>query len=258
MTLPAIGPGAGRDPAPPTRPGARAADSPGMPAFDALLRVLRPGVREEDVSPDAGPADPAAPLARMFNQDGFFAGPLAAGGDGAADPAAAAAGPDPALPVLRTAAADGPAGTGAAISAGTPLHSDRAAAALRAPAPPGPGAMARAAAPLRGSAGPPGPGGAADAGGRPALAETFESAMPARRAHPRAGASPGANVNLVLRLDAAGEELNLSVRLARLTREQRERLRAEIERLLADHGFVPGEIRLNGLTGPERPGQEGG
>ena len=62
----------------------------------------------------------------------------------------------------------------------------------------------------------------------------------------------GSAVDAQLSLEAGEEGLRLLARVGRLGREDRERLRGDIARLLTSHGYAAAEIRLNGDRGSPR------
>lgn len=242
--------------------GAEAETGTGQSDMAALARSIVAWAAETAFPPDGGtmPAGmPAAarPVARMFNEYGFFGPPVvrqrAAGATPAPDsgpaavpsrPAPAAGGPPPdrsassvsTPPVGAAAAASAPAATGAGRGLGPPAN----ATGRTGPIAPGPAAgMPASAEPARPAATPPRiAGGRARGEARPASAKP----PPAR--------SNDAAANVQLALHAGAAEASLVARVQALTPAEQARLRQEVAALLRRHGYAAVSLRLNGSAGP--------
>ena len=231
--------------------GAKPRDQGFRGLLDAALRTA--GHRSASASmPRAGASGEAHGRARIFNEDGFFGSarsPFSKDREDAAAPLPTVAslgraprsslagevlpGPAPAGPEPRPAGlADkgGPGPRSASYAGGAEI----AGMALQA----GHGDRAIAPAPLVPHA----------AASEAAVEASAESAPTVRGRNGQSSAA--ALLNIMVRLVADGEKLDLSIRLGALSREQRARLRLAIARLLESHGFRAGAIRLNGEIEP--------
>ncbi len=222
--------------------------------FRDLLAGTNGGSREQANKGDPdSPANLAAPSAQMFNEHGFFARSDAPSPDDGSAVATAVAAPDSGAPVAeRGAERPQPA---AMADAGARPRAEGSQEPGDAREPPSRTTTIRVERDLPHSR--PAPrvvAGTATPNEAAAPNEAEPEAMGVAREGVRRvrlpDASRAASVNVQVRLEPTGDALNLSARTDKLTREQRERLRAGIARLLAEHGFAAGEIRLNGEPAP--------
>lgn len=253
---------------PPTETAAEAAADSGTSFADLLAAMLSPGAQLQAPAPGAAEAVfDRLDSAEMFNEAGLFRGaaPLlsaeAAQADAVACPAAVAAAPrtglqadldalaslgvDPATGALDGSAkalgpiatrSGGVAGSGAAGTALKPVHGGST------PSLPGAASAAPGTGAQSASAGPEAAGGARESSRAAASVAQIMSA--------RTGAA-AAQVSV----QVAEGGISVLARVDKLSREERDRLRADISELLARHGFAGAEIFLNGEAWPLPQGE---
>lgn len=266
------GPVAGRMPVDPGAAQRQQAEAPGEAAdagtsfADLLAAMLAPGGPEVRLQESA--SEPAEAIferldaAEMFNETGLFRGaaPLPSAGPdriaAIAEAAAAAAG-RAAAPALDPKAEPG-ASLSPSAGEAAPVPGVAIAAAGRIAASGGavlPGATASRAA-LPASLPPRGQGVPTSAAASPIPEAAGEAVSPGRTA-PRTAtlvaqivaAKAGAAAAQVSAQAVEGG-INVTARVDRLSREERDRLREEIGALLASHGFAGAQIWLNGEAWP--------
>jgi hypothetical protein len=238
-------------------PGSEAAENPGQgQSFaDLLSAMLSP-------PPPAPPPEPAVfdtlDGAEVFNETGLFRGaaPLAASAF-RPDEAALPGGQD-----VLCAGASAPAPSSVLMASGSVLSAPPAKAVTGGPPSAGLASLVGPgrpeAQPIQEGASAPGPG-LSPPPLAPRKAEPGSSPQGLRRAAARlveAHLARGGSTAAQVSVQAAEAGLSLAVRADRLSREQRDRLRAEIGDLLARHGFTAAEIMLNGEAEPRPQGRK--